>query len=95
AARIRTELLGFARFDRASGQFSQFELVALGQLYHSADAVASDAADRNIGWYFTLANPELPFDRLAPTHLHAYDASWVEQPGLRLHDYQSTRPAQK
>ena len=95
AAKIRTELLGFARFDRKTGQFSQFELVALGKLYNSTEAAAKAPADRNIGWFFTLADQDRPFDRLAPTHLHAYDAKWVAQPSLRLHDYQANPPAQK
>ncbi|MEE2826081.1 MAG: hypothetical protein VYE64_05595 [Planctomycetota bacterium] len=95
AARIRTELFGVARFDLASGQFDQFELVVLGKLYSSNDAVAQDPVDKNIGWYFTLADPQHPFDRLPPTHLHAYDAAWVAQPNIRLHDYQPIHPSQK
>ena len=95
AAKIRTELLGFANYDRTTEQFSQFELIALGKIYRSTEAAVTAPADQNIGWLFTLADRERPFDRLAPTHLHAYDASWVDQPDLRLHDYQPNRPNQK
>ena len=95
AARIRTKLFGVARFDLASDQFDQFELVVLGKLYSSNEAEAQDPAAKNIGWYFTLADPQRPFDRLPPTHLHAYDAAWVAQPNIRLHDYRLNQPAQK
>ena len=95
APKIVTELLGYGDFDRKTGQFSRFELVALGQLYNTPQPSATEPAARTIGWYFTLADPDRPFDRLAPTHLHAYDAKWVQKPELGLHGYQPNRSDQK
>jgi hypothetical protein len=59
--------------------------VAVGKIFHQVNPEATP--DKTIGWYFTLANPKQPFEQLPPTHLHAYAADWVNQPGFTLHDY--------
>ena len=84
-AKITAELLGLATWNRNTHQFSRFELVAVGKIFHQVNPEATP--DKTIGWYFTLANPKQPFEQLPPTHLHAYAADWVNQPGFTLHDY--------
>ena len=85
APRIRAELLGFARFDRVARRFDSFELVAKGKIYDTPEPTPDEQHGRSIGWYFNLADPDLPFERLYPTHIHAYDAEWVEKPAFALH----------
>ena len=86
--RIEAKLLGFASFDRVARRFDSFELVAKGEIYNSTEKKPAEHPQRSIGWYFTLADPDQPFERLYPTHIHAYDADWVKKPAFALHGLQ-------
>jgi formylglycine-generating enzyme required for sulfatase activity len=83
---IETGFLGFATFDRESGRFDAFELVATGIITPRAPQPT-----RKMGWLFTLASPDRPSARLSPTHAYAYDAAWLDKPKLTLHELPARR----
>jgi hypothetical protein len=86
AKQIQIAIHGSFVFDRTENQFDQFELVAKGRIFNSTQLADAKTSSRSIGWYFTLADPAKPSERLFPTHLHAYGAAWVKQPALPLHN---------
>jgi hypothetical protein len=94
ARQIKIEVYGSFSFNSSSKEFDKFELVAKGRIFNSSDKVDSNADSRSIGWYFTVADPTTPSERLSPTHLHAYGASWVKQPSLPLYDLKAKKPNQ-
>ena len=94
ARQIKIEVYGSFSFNSSSKEFDKFELVAKGRIFNSSDKVDSNADSRSIGWYFTVADPTTPSERLSPTHLHAYGASWVKQPPLPLYDLKAKKPNQ-
>lgn len=75
---LETRVLGRAVFDRSTGRFTAFELLALGhragrtQLNGRRDDEAGP-----IGFWFELAG-DAPGDRVAPGFVHVYDAPWLE-----------------
>jgi len=92
AKQINIEILGSFSFNSLKQRFDEFELVAKGRIFNSSDPIDNNTASRSIGWYFTLANPDIPSERLFPTHLHAYGAGWIKQPPLPLYNLGSKRP---
>jgi hypothetical protein len=85
APRIAADLLGFASFNRVTRRFDRFEMVATGEVYSTVEPVAEDRPQRSIGWYFCLADPQQPFERLYPTQIYAYDVEWIRKPEIALH----------
>lgn len=83
--RIEARLIGFATFDRKGQRFDTFELVAKGTVTWHAETPDGKARTLPIGWLFTLAPRDTAAARLSPTHLYAYDASWVTKPKVELH----------
>ena len=75
--------MGFAEFDRAKQKFAEFDLVATGKIFKKAESDPKEA--KSIGWYFSLADPDKPAEKLSPTHLYGYDAKWVKKPRFALH----------
>ncbi len=89
ARRIQVDLLGFGEFDPREQKFRSFELVGKGKIYETSTPKPDEKHARMIGWYFALADPDRPVDRIFPTHLRAYDAPWVKKPKITLQDLQS------
>ena len=83
--RIDARLIGFATFDRKEQRFQSFELAARGTVTLHSEASDGEARTRPIGWFFKLAPRDVAAARLSPTHLYAYDASWVTKPKVELH----------
>ena len=79
---VETDLLGSAVYDRATGRFVAFELVALGwrkgRTGLNGRYREKGEEPRRIGFLIRLA-PE--GWRVAPTFINVYDADWVVQPG--------------
>jgi hypothetical protein len=70
---VETELLGRAVFERASGRFSSFELVAIGTRWGGTqfNGRHDDLDPAPIGWSFTLLG-DGPDPRLPPAHIWEY-----------------------
>ena len=83
--RIEARLIGFATFDRKQQRVERFDLVAKGTVTLHATRQGGKVRTRPIGWLFTLAPRDTAAARLSPTHLYAYDASWVTTPKVELH----------
>jgi formylglycine-generating enzyme required for sulfatase activity len=77
---VEARLLGFATFDRRSGRFDAFELMAEGKV-----TPRGSEDSRPLGWFFALADGDRPSARVSPTHAYAYDADWLVKPKLTLH----------
>ena len=92
AKQIKIEFHGSFLFDRLDKEFDQFELIAKGRIFNSVKPAEDNTPPRSIGWYFKLADPEKPADRLSPTHLHAYNADWVKPPPLPLYNIRGKNP---
>ncbi len=77
---MHTKLLGTAIYDRGRGQFSSFELVAIGERQGrtvlNGRHRQSDKSD--VGFVVRLTPRDAPL--IAPTFLFAYDADWVQHP---------------
>lgn len=89
AKQIKIEFHGSFLFDRLDKEFDQFELIAKGRIFNSAD---ENTSSRSIGWYFKLADPDKPAERLSPTHVHAYGTEWVKQAPLPLYNLKPKNP---
>lgn len=81
---VETTLLGTARFDRTTQEFSRFELVAVGESWGGLGLNGrrkndSSRTDRYpIGFHFALYTR--PGPSVAPAFVDVYDTSWIEQP---------------
>lgn len=91
ARRIEAEILGFAVFNHKSAKFEKFDLVAKGKIYKSGDLNSDSKKAQSIGWYFALTDPNEPSAKISPTHLYAYEGSWVKKPGIALHGLQRSQ----
>ena len=77
---IDAELLGFATFDNSREQFVAFEMVALLD-WHGPSWLNGrhNSGDGRVGTLFTL-NDGTPQERVAPTFIDLYEASWLTRP---------------
>jgi len=79
---ITTALHGQARYDLERGEFSSFDLVALGarrgRTVMNGRSRDNDGEDHPIGFVFSIAPAGL---RVAPTFINVYNADWVQHPG--------------
>lgn len=79
---IRTLIHGEARYDLARGQFTSFDVVALGsrrgRTVMNGRGRDQDGDQRPIGFALSLAPAG---HRVAPTFINVYNADWVQQPG--------------
>lgn len=77
---IKTNVLGYATFNRNQRAFDKFELVALGErwgrtVYNGRHAELEKSP---IGFVIRLTPPDASL--IAPAFLFAYDAAWVKHP---------------
>ena len=82
---LSTRLFGKATFDRDSGRFTAFELVATGKrqgrsAFNGRHREATDTS-HPIGFLLRLAPPSY---RIAPTFINMYDAPWVTMPKQKI-----------
>ncbi len=82
--RIEAEVYGFASYQRQQNRFDKFEMVGKGKIFRSIEPEADESPARHIGWYFTLADPDSPAERLFPSYIYAYEADWLEKPAVEL-----------
>lgn len=83
--RLSTRLFGKATFDRDSGRFTAFELVATGNrqgrtTFNGRHRETKDSSHA-IGFLLRLAAPSY---RIAPTFINVYDAPWVKMPKQKI-----------
>lgn len=82
---VETVLFGAARFDRATGRFTEFRMVAVGESWGGSGLNgrrgAADDARFPIAWRFTLAGGA-PADRVPPAFINIYGADWVARPDV-------------
>ena len=82
---LSTQIFGEATFDRDSGRFTAFELVATGKrqgrtAFNGRHREATDSS-HSIGFLLRLAPPSY---RIAPTFINMYDAPWVKMPKQKI-----------
>ncbi len=77
---VVTRVLGHATFDLDEGRFSEFEMVALGRRWGQTrfNGRGRDRESGPLGYVFRLAADNSP--PIAPTHIYAYDAEWINYP---------------
>ena len=76
---MSTKIYGNATFDKKRGEFTDFELLALGERHGRTVMCGRTPDERSgpIGFVMQIAPPEL---RVAPTFINVYNADWVKRP---------------
>ena len=77
---VKTQHMGTATYNRESGSFDEFELVAIGSRwgYTRFNGRRRDTKEGRVGFVFQLADPNTP--RIAPAFIFQYEADWVKRP---------------
>lgn len=75
---LTTSIVGRATYDRDLGQFSRFELVAIGDA-QGGSGLNGRRKKSQLGFLMRLA-PDTPQHRIAPAFADIYGTSWITQP---------------
>ncbi|MBH30428.1 MAG: hypothetical protein CMG71_00365 [Candidatus Marinimicrobia bacterium] len=78
---MTSKMLGTATYDLASGSFTEFEVVAIGERFGKTENNSRRNAPESshVGFLFTVSGGG-PSERIAPAFVDIYDADWIISP---------------